>query len=479
MADTTTYKNRQFEIDDAEAIIRDKRRGWKAIQYGRRDDDLPTKNENGREVPDKSFVGKNKLIPFGAKVKIDDVFILEANSKTAPDKIRYVHCVGYGWTSVGNIKGELKNESVGVMVAVKSLSNEPSHFTVAVKNAVILTDGNRYPTLEDKSRIPKGTEVVIEESFVACYLNNTPRNLAKVTYGGKTVYTSSGNFPSEPHDVNDPKKRKITDIAAYIREAVSSYIPETGKRPLALGTHIIIGNSEKKETGVYVEVFEADKQRGGGYSKGELLGWTNRLNLTEGFHTDLKGLNAMWNQVIPDQRYDRAKGKDTEGVAKFTGNEDMIKVVDSKGHIEHVAKEIWSSFKQMLDTAQSDGQNLLLNVGFRDWAYQQAMVDGPWAANPPGYSSHQRGVAVDLNNKTKTGKGGINWWMERNAYRFGFVKTYQKFNEGHHWEYRPEEIVAPFEIEKGGKKYMKYTFATYTSTSTHIWERSHVLDPIG
>lgn len=479
----TSYTEVEFEIDNPDAIIRDKGKGWKAIIYQRRDTDLPTKEVRGKAVPDKSFIGVKKTIPNGTKVMIDDVYIDKATTKTGQDKIKYVHCVNFGWTSVGNIKGRLKNESVGIMKAVAPVSNDPTHYTVAVSKAVVLKPGNRYPRLKDNSIIPFHTTVNLEESFSGYYLDNTQRELAKVTYGGRTVYTSAGNFPDKAHDGTKLQARIINDGAAYIREAEESYIPDVGKRALALGSFVVIGTPQERKTGTYVEVFTALKKEGQSgkkatYSKGDSLGWTNMLNLQQGLHTDIKGRNAMWNQVIPDQRYDRAKGKDTEGVAKFTGNKDMIKVVDSKGDIEHVAQEIWPSLKQMLDAARAAGQDLHLNVGFRDWDYQQAMIDGPWAANPVGYSTHQRGIAVDLNNKKETAKGGLNWWMERNAYKFGFVRTYKQYKEGHHWEYLPEEVVAPVEVERRGKKYMKYTFASFASKSKNIWDRNHVLDPI-
>ncbi len=474
--DSTSYSEGKFEIVDPAAVILDKDASWAAIKYKKGDADLPKKKEGDKEVPDESFVGKDKTIPNGTKVDIDDVFIQKSTSTTGQDTLLYAHCVGFGWTAVSNIKGGLKNESVGVMAAVKPLSTDPSHYTVAVENAVILQSGNRYPTRADNSVIPINTEITVEETFSGYYLDNAPHSLAKVTFGSETVYTSTGNYSTKAHDKANPNKRKITVADANIRDAVPSYIPATGT--LALGKHVVIGPQDAKTTGTYVEVFEATKSEGSDkYAKGASLGHTNLLNLTQGFHTDLKGKNGMWNQVIPDGRYDRAKGKDTEGTAKFTGNDDVIEIVDSKGNIEHVVKEIWPGLKGMLDAANAAGQDLQLNTGFRDWDYQIDMINAGYKANPVGYSTHQRGIAVDLNNKGDTAVGGINWWMERNAYKYGFVRTYQGFKEGHHWEYRPSQVTAPVEIEKSGKKYTKYTFATFTSESQDVWDRSYVLDP--
>ncbi len=475
--DSTTYNEGHFEIASTSAVIRDKGAAWAGIKYKKGDTDLPKKKVGDKEVPDESFVGKDKTIKNGTKVDIDDVYIQKAASKTDQDSILYVHCVGFGWTAVGNIKGGLKNESVGVMTAAKPLSTDPSHYTVAVEKAVILQSGNRYPGRADNSVIPINSEIIVEETLTGYYLDNAPHPIAKVTFAGNTVYTSTGNYSTKAHDKANPKKRKITAADATIRDAVSSYVPATGT--LALGKHVVIGTPDAKTTGTYVEVFEAAKAEGAStYTKGASLGYTNMLNLTQGFHTDLKGKNGMWNQVAPDGRYDRAKGKDTEGTAKFTGNDDMIEMVDSNGNIEHVAKEIWPGLKGMLDAASAAGQDLQLNTGFRDWQYQIDMINAGYKANPVGYSTHQRGIAVDLNNKNNTDTGGVNWWMERNAYKYGFARTYKGYAEGHHWEYRPAQVKAPVEIEKAGKKYTKYTFATFTSESQDVWDRSYVLDPV-
>jgi hypothetical protein len=475
--DSTTYNDGKFEIASTSAVIRNKDSAWAGIKYKKGDTDLPKKKVGDKQVPDESFVGKDKTIPNGTKVDIDDVYIQKATSKTDQDSILYAHCVGYGWTAVANIKGGLKNESVGVSEAVKPLSTDPSHYTVGVEKAVVLQAGNRYPTRADNSVIPMNTEITVESTLNGYYLDNTQRSLAKVTFGTQTVYTSTANYSTKAHDKANPKKRKITVADASIRDAVPSYVPASGT--LALGKHVVIGPQDAKTTGTYVEVFEAEKAKGADtYTKGASLGYTNLENLTHGFHTDLKGKNGMWNQVHPDERYDRAKGKDTEGTAKFTGNDDMIQMVDSKGNIEYVAKQIWPDLKGMLDAANSAGQELQLNTGFRDWDYQIDMINAGYKANPVGYSTHQRGIAVDLNNKNDTNTGGINWWMERNAYKYNFARTYKGFAEGHHWEHRPSQVAAPVEIEKAGTKYTKYTFATFTSESQSLWDRSYVLDPV-
>ncbi len=477
-----TFIGVEFEVSNSQTFLRDKNKKWRIIKYNKNDPDLPTKlSKDKKKIQDESYVGKAKSIPKGTKVKIDEVYIQPAKSKTSNEKLKYVHIVGYGWTSVSNIVGGLKNHSVGILKSVVAESEKETHYTVAVEKTVVLKPGNRYLGYKDKRKIALNKEVTVESIFKGYYKNNKIHDLAKVKIDGKIYFTSKGNYSSKPHDKNDVNKRKIIDKGAYIRREISSYIPKN-KETLFLGKFVIIGKKVKKETGTYVEIYDvaARKNNEGDvvYLKNKLLGWTNLLNLIHGFHIELKGINSTWSQVSPDDRYDRAKGRKPEGTAKFTGNDEMIKIVDSVGDIEYVSKKIWPHLKKMLDAAKKAGHNLMINTGFRHWDYQQLMIDKGYPANPVGYSLHQIGIAVDLTNKQDIKKGGTNWWMERNAYKYGFVKTYKKFKEGHHWEYRPIEIVKPLEVEINGKKYIKYTFATFSSNSSSIWDRNHVLDEI-
>ena len=469
-----TFKETKFVISDQKSIIRDNE--WKAIKYKKGDNDLPLKKgKDGKDFFDESYIGKEKIIPKGKTVTIDDVYIKKNKSNLINDKLLYVHIKGFGWTSVDNISGGLKGHSVGVLVADRPLSETDNHYTVAVENSPVLIEGNRYPKYGDNRVIAMNKEVELIEKFSGYYGSDKKRSLAKIKYDDEIAFTSYGNLSKTPLSKEKSKMRTVVDNKAYLRKETSSYIPKDSEK-LSLGDFVVVCNEVKKNTGSYVEIYTSNKLEEE-FVKGNKIGWTNKLNLFPGLHSDLKSKNSKWDQVIPDERYDRAIGKDTEGTAKFIGNDDMIQIVDSKGEIEYISKLIWPSLKNMLGSAKSDGHNLQLNTGFRSWDSQQALVDDPrYAANPAGYSNHQIGIAVDLNNKLDTEKNGINWWMERNAYKFGFVRTYKKYKEGHHWEYRPNEVTKPVEVEKEGKKYIKYVFATFESGSDSIWDRNSVYD---
>lgn len=470
-----TFKGATFVVASKKAIIRNKADNWNPIKYKAGDADLPKKVVNGVEVPDTSFIGKSKIIPEGTLVQVEDVFIEKAAKTSANDILRYVFATGYGWTHVDNLKDGLKNHSVGVLEAIKPISTAEGYFTVALEKAVVLTPGKRYITFSNLGTIPLGSIVSLESTFEGYFESNKKQKIAKVQHGALSVFTSAGNLAANAHDQTKPALRKIVDTNAYQRQEIDSFIPDPTKSPMFLGKFLMGGRQVRAGSQDYLEVFDVVKSEGV-YNKGSFIGWTNLLNLIPGLHTDLRGINAKWSQVVPDERYDREKGKNPEGTAKFVGNDDMIRVVDSMGQVEVVSQLIWPKLFDMLMAANADGQSLLINTGFRHWAYQQALINEGFQANPVGYSTHQIGTAVDLNNKNDIKKGGINWWMERNAYRFGFVRTYQKFAEGHHWEYRPDKVVPPTIVNINGKPYKKYTFASFVSDSTDIWDRSYVLD---
>lgn len=91
----------------------------------------------------------------------------------------------------------------------------------------------------------------------------------------------------------------------------------------------------------------------------------------------------------------------------------------------------------MQNAAKKDNLNLTIISGFRSYNFQsslynnyvsrhgQAMAD-TFSARA-GYSEHQTGLAMDLNQisdsfgETKVGK-----WLDNNAYKYGFILRYPK-----------------------------------------------------
>ena len=113
------------------------------------------------------------------------------------------------------------------------------------------------------------------------------------------------------------------------------------------------------------------------------------------------------------------------------------------GEAELVRADMAKAFKRMYDAARRDGVDLRVVDGFRTMSEQQYLYNlylsgrgNP--ANPPGYSEHQNGRALDFNVQTNgndaVGVGTVYNWLARNGGRFGFHRIP---SEAWHWEYRP------------------------------------------
>ena len=104
-------------------------------------------------------------------------------------------------------------------------------------------------------------------------------------------------------------------------------------------------------------------------------------------------------------------------------------------------KEAYESFIKMWEAAYDDGVYLVINLGYRSYADQEAIynrlmnqrnrkyADG--IAARPGHSEHQTGLAIDIfdRNNTDFGESDANSWLKDNAYKYGFIQRYTSENE--------------------------------------------------
>ena len=118
------------------------------------------------------------------------------------------------------------------------------------------------------------------------------------------------------------------------------------------------------------------------------------------------------------------------------------------------------AFAQMYGAARQDGIELKVNTAFRDHEYQKVLHkrylvatakyvkgEGPKPAPVarPGYSNHQKGIAVDINRApgddltTPVPDSPIDKWLNKNAKTYGFKRTVA--SEPWHWEY--DSLIKP------------------------------------
>lgn len=118
-----------------------------------------------------------------------------------------------------------------------------------------------------------------------------------------------------------------------------------------------------------------------------------------------------------------------------------------------ITKQMFNVLDTMIKAALQDSVELIINSGYRTFheqlacrihnarkkykqdtsflLYAESRKFHPITAKP-GYSSHQRGIAFDIN----TSNDKVFRWLKENAIKFGFVRTVK--SEKWHWEYRPE-----------------------------------------
>ncbi|GAA0092258.1 M15 family metallopeptidase [Paraclostridium bifermentans] len=132
---------------------------------------------------------------------------------------------------------------------------------------------------------------------------------------------------------------------------------------------------------------------------------------------------------------------------------------------KYVAEIIVKPLEELIDTAKKEGIILFGNSGYRSYKLQKNTYDkrvkskGKELADAyvakPGFSEHQTGLCIDVTNKDRYFVEGTKEadWLEKNAYRFGFIIRYPKgkksiTNINHE----------PWHIRYVGKKSAKYIY---------------------
>ncbi len=128
-----------------------------------------------------------------------------------------------------------------------------------------------------------------------------------------------------------------------------------------------------------------------------------------------------------------------------------------------MTKDAAKAFEEMARDAKKAGYNVRAVSTYRSYSYQQnlynnyAKSDGKEKADTysarPGYSEHQTGLAVDVDNTkvsyTKFGTTKEFGWMKDNCYKYGFILRYTKetefitgyMNEPWHYRYVGKDIA--------------------------------------
>lgn len=105
-----------------------------------------------------------------------------------------------------------------------------------------------------------------------------------------------------------------------------------------------------------------------------------------------------------------------------------------------IQNDAYAEFKKLLADARADGVHFSLISGYRSYSTQKEIYDdyvsryGKEAADKavsrPGYSEHQTGYALDLNNAEESfGNTNEGKWLAANCAKYGFIIRYPKGKE--------------------------------------------------
>ena len=141
-------------------------------------------------------------------------------------------------------------------------------------------------------------------------------------------------------------------------------------------------------------------------------------------------------------------------------------------------KDAAKSFEKMAEAAKKDGYTIMAISTYRSYKYQTqlynnyAAKDGKEKADTysarAGYSEHQTGLAVDVDNNkltyTNFGQTKEFSWMKENAYKYGFILRYTK-------EYEP---ITGYKDEPWHYRYVGVEIATYIQNNPMTYEEYYV-----
>lgn len=161
------------------------------------------------------------------------------------------------------------------------------------------------------------------------------------------------------------------------------------------------------------------------------------------------------NTVLANKRY--FLGKDYVPKDLTTINDNY-----SSGN-KQMTKDAALAFEEMAKDAKKSGYNIRAVSTYRSYSYQTdlynkyAKQDGKEKADTysarAGYSEHQTGLAVDVDNRkvtyTQFGNTKEFGWMKDNCYKYGFILRYTKetefitgyMNEPWHYRYVGKDIA--------------------------------------
>ena len=180
------------------------------------------------------------------------------------------------------------------------------------------------------------------------------------------------------------------------------------------------------------------------------------IGLDNKFYTNVKDSpNKYKNTVLSNKYYYLGDDYEPKDLTQISTNYASGKKM--------MTKDAAHAFEEMAKAAKKSGYNIRAASTYRSYSYQTGLYnnyakqDGKEKADTysarAGYSEHQTGLAVDVDNTkssyTQFGSTKEFGWMKENCYKYGFILRYTKetefitgyINEPWHYRYVGKDIA--------------------------------------
>ena len=234
-----------------------------------------------------------------------------------------------------------------------------------------------------------------------------------------------------------------------------------------------LGNINKKVNYFkekYIDRYISYKNKNKNLSNNDIVLRVN-IGLDQDFYTNIhKALNVNSNYVLVNKFYYLDQDYVPTNLEKIDSD-----YSSSDRYLVNVAK---ISFEFLAKKAKEEGYNIRAVSTYRSYSYQENLYnnyvkkDGVAEADKysarPGFSEHQTGLAVDVDNIITNYNNFENTkefeWMKENAHKYGFILRYPKSKEDitgymyEPWHYRYVGVKIATFIYKNKITFEEYYF---------------------
>lgn len=217
-----------------------------------------------------------------------------------------------------------------------------------------------------------------------------------------------------------------------------------------------------------LERYLAYQKKNTNLSAKEIVTMVN-VNRDKEFYTDVVKTDTSKGKLMLVNKY-YALRKDYQP-------KNLVSISNQYGYGENaIEKEVFNHYLEMYQDAKQEGLTLIVTSSYRDYDYQEELWNQyknqqgqEWADSVSaraGQSEHQTGLTMDIATYGSVFNDFENTdefkWMEKNAYKYGFILRYPKGKEDitgydyESWHYRYVGVDTATKIHKLGITYDEY-----------------------